>query len=264
MRLRETGMAVAIGALAFGAAACEQASIDCRTARGSFAATYTLKEGAGPCSELKGDRIGMQSYYPELEGTGKVDLSWSTLAIRTASIGRLDDEVKRRGVTLSEPLYSLGEFASMTPDSSGQCSVPSLSPTDVSVPAIPPEEDPLDPENPEPGVPATGITYTWSDVRLVVTPTVPGTRMTAELTYTENGCAAKYSVAAVWPAVRCEKLTVDESGKVVGMRQPEEKLCDSEPDPEPPYNRPTGSRINPDFKVHCDPDLFLCVLDAEP
>ena len=37
------------------------------------------------------------------------------------------------------------------------------------------------------------------------------------------------------------------------------------PNPDPIGGRASGSGINPDFPVKCDPDLLLCVLDtADP
>jgi hypothetical protein len=43
---------------------------------------------------------------------------------------------------------------------------------------------------------------------------------------------------------------------------PEPKLCDSEPDPEPEYQLASGSGIAPDLQVACDPDLLKCVLNS--
>jgi hypothetical protein len=115
-------------------------------------------------------------------------------------------------------------------------------------------------------------------------------------------CSATYKVTMVWPAVGCEKLeflkaahppdegdpendcdddpgipcnpsdrstcvtcdpATDEDCEAVPTGEPENKLCDDEPDPEPQYAIPFGSGISPDLKVKCDPDLLLCVLDSE-
>lgn len=78
------------------------------------------------------------------------------------------------------------------------------------------------------------INYQFDKVRVYSNPGAPGTQMTGELTYTNNGCTAHYVMRAIWPATQ----------------------CDPDLDPSDPENGPSacgeGSGINPDFAVTCD------------
>ncbi|WP_147468225.1 MULTISPECIES: hypothetical protein [Corallococcus] len=84
------------------------------------------------------------------------------------------------------------------------------------------------------------INYQFGKVRVYSNPGAPGTQMTGELTYTNNGCTAKYVMRAIWPAVG----------------------CDPSLDPNDPANAPStcgaGSGMNPDFAVTCDPETEAC------
>ncbi|RYZ37503.1 MAG: hypothetical protein EOO71_27760 [Myxococcaceae bacterium] len=92
------------------------------------------------------------------------------------------------------------------------------------------------------GANAQAITYQFANVKVYSNPGAPGTQMSGELTYTNNGCVSHYVMRAMWPSTG----------------------CDPEADPADPTNGPVacgeGSGINPDFKVQCDPDLGACVL----
>lgn len=84
------------------------------------------------------------------------------------------------------------------------------------------------------------ITYQFSKVRVYSNPGAPGTQMTGELTYTNNGCTAHYVMRAIWPAT----------------------VCDPTLDPNDAANGPlacgAGSGINPDFDVTCDAETEYC------
>lgn len=82
---------------------------------------------------------------------------------------------------------------------------------------------------------------TFSDVKVVTTPQVPGTALTAKLTQTEGACVARYDVLAFYPAVAC---TSD---------------ADCDPNPDLDAGRPFGSGIPPDFAPRCDTRLRHCV-----
>ncbi len=88
-----------------------------------------------------------------------------------------------------------------------------------------------------------------------------GTQFSGHLRYTEDSCSAEYNVAGVWPSVFCgvDKEVDDGMGGTKTVTVPEASLCC--PSADPLGGRITGSGINPDFPMKCDPDLLLCVLD---
>jgi len=72
--------------------------------------------------------------------------------------------------------------------------------------------------------------YEFTNVQVYSAPSAPGTQMGGELTYTVDGCTAKYTFRAIWPFVGCNPAAADACG--------------------------AGSGLNPDFKVVCDPDAL--------
>ncbi|XXY50367.1 hypothetical protein WME91_04380 [Sorangium sp. So ce269] len=118
----------------------------------------------------------------------------------------------------------------------------------------------------------TSMKYEWSNMEVYVTAANLGNQFQADLTYSDDTCTAKYRVLGLWPQVHCEKLVEEEVLNpetdemelvVVGTDKPEDKLCDNTPDPEAPYYLPVASGIAADLKVKCDPELLVCVLDAD-
>jgi hypothetical protein len=226
-------------------AACTQPRKDCTTGAGPapFAAKYTLKAdskvGTGDCDTLKGEAIGLEKYNPaRADNPEKEDFSRAKLAIQSATLGVLAAAAEAAHVPdKAHQPFSLGDFASATPDDNNVCRVSTLSPAEQSIPEIPPD-------------PATSVKYEWSRVRIFVTASAPGTQMAADLRFTKDGCSASYSVLGVWPAVDCG--VYDDTGMPTGT---DPTLC-----------APPDSGINPDFKanIDCDKDLMLCVLKAAP
>ncbi|WP_437496417.1 hypothetical protein [Sorangium sp. So ce1099] len=118
----------------------------------------------------------------------------------------------------------------------------------------------------------TSMKYEWSNMEVYVTAANLGNQFQADLSYSDDTCTAKYRVIGLWPQVHCEKLVEEEvlnpeteemELTVVGTGEPEDKLCDNIPDPEAPYYLPVASGIAADLKVKCDPELLVCVLDAD-
>jgi hypothetical protein len=228
---------------------CEQPKINCTTGNGGFAVKYTLKPGSkqgdGACDTLKGEIVDLTKFTPSQAGDReRQDLTKAQLAVRSTQLGAL---AKREDVEdpVNKP-HSLGDFVSVDPDDSDVCHVPELSVAEQDLPAAGME-------------PAINMKYAWSNLRIHVTSAYPGTQFVGDLTYTENGCSASYSVVGLWPAVSC--AVTDEEGNMTGT---DPNQCDPEADPE--ASRPTGSGINPDFKdrIGCDADLGLCVLTSLP
>lgn len=269
MKIRILGVLAGLGALMTWATACEQPAIDCRASRGGFAATYKLKEGSGACSEKTAEIIGLQSYYPKATDGDRVDLSRSTLAIRTETLGSLTGTAAELGVEdPDKKVTSVGNFESTDPDENGICSATGMAASELNLPEIPP-----DPKNPmDMGTPAKSIKYEWRNVRLFVTAAAPGNRMTAELTYTEDGCTATYDVVGMWPAQNCaEETAFDENGDATANR-PNDRLCDNIVDVD--LGETSAAPINPDFPVKCvggfgvagkhNLPRYYCVLSEPP
>lgn len=244
---------VLLPALLLALPACAQPRVDCTAGHGGFAARYTLKagskQGEGDCDRKRGEIIGLEKYNPATSaGAETQDLTRAVLAIQTATLGDLANAIEGAGLAVDRgAIVSRGDFASTTPDAQDVCAVSSLSPAALAAPEIGMER-------------ATTVGYAWSNVRLGVTSAYAGTRMVADLRFSQDGCAAEYSVLGLWPAVSCEAL--DAEGNGLGV--PDAALCD--PDANPAAGRPTGSGINPDFRdvIACDPELLLCVLTEVP
>lgn len=248
--------AFAIGSAVLAAYGCDQSKPKCSTGHGDFAAKYTLVDGpAKPCGDLKGDVLGVQTYNAEGENS-KPNLNVATVAIGTASLGSLVDNAALASLSDPNPdhhAYALGQFAESEPNGDF-CTVPSLAAAVQELPAVKKDADLGTSDQP-----ATKQTYQWSNVKVYVTALAYGTQLSADLTTTIDGTTCSYKVLAMYPNVDCHKLGAD--GNPVDPPEPDDALCAAAADPE--HNRPTGSGINPDFPVACDPDLFQCFLTKD-
>lgn len=241
-----------VGLFSITTVACQQPQPYCSTGHGDFAAVYTLKSGdaQSACGQLKGEVLGLQTYYATggLNGTPK--FSESSMAIRPALLGELID----RGLNSSDPPIvdpaaepnALGDFATSLPDDDDFCVAPKFSVSQVTLPELPLiPGDPDDPETPDedestpdtPPQPATSIKYEWSNARVLVSANYQGTQFSADLKFTQDGCTAEYEVVGVYPLAGC--ATDDE--------------CQDT----------TVTGISPDFDLKCHPDLGFCVLNGD-
>ena len=242
------------------AAGCSQPPVECTVGRYyPYAAKYKLTagEGAGECAELVGDVIGMSAYNPANEDGSAPDLSKGSFAMRTGFVGGLVATADEWGVVDEndehDP-FALGIWKSVFPDND-LCTPKGDDVSDViqDLPEVPADEgDPEDPDDDFDGQAATTLREEWSEVKFYVTAAAPGTQMSAHYKLTQDTCEAEYDVLAVYAAAYCE----DANG------EPDDDYC--KPDPNPEKGIAYGSGINPDFPVKCDPDLLLCVLDAQP
>jgi hypothetical protein len=249
---------------------------------------------------MTSDWIGMETYHPAIDvGDEKQpDFSKGTLAIQSDTLGNTPGYLSEEHVDPStdNKLYSIGDWTSQAPDADGFCSVPTFSSQAVQklakVDALPPVDDDMDgiPDDPmdmgTPCVPGVDIMYEWKNLQVYVTAAAQGTQFTADLTYTQvdhtvddpafgmcnaaadQTCAVSYKVRGMWPEVFCgvEKEIPDpmDPTMMITVMEPDDEFCCPDANPDPAKGRPTGSGINPDFPTKCDPDLLLCVLDAEP
>ncbi|MDY7231567.1 hypothetical protein [Hyalangium rubrum] len=240
--LMELGMGVVAVALMSSGCNTQDPERQCSVARassdgslGSFAATYTLKEGQDPeavCAQLESGAVGLQKYF------NRDPNAPDSVAIRTERMNELLELYSsRQDPDSSHEPYALGSLASELPGADNFCTVPELAPARLEVPASGAD-------------PAQSFAYEWSNLRIYNTPEIPGTQFVADLRYTENGCTAEYQVKGIWPVVGC----------ATGSR-PNDDLCDPYPNPE--QGRLRGSGINPLFPVKCDPVALICVLTGD-
>lgn len=253
--LRTPCSMVALVTLALG---CSQPPAECNVGRAyPYAARYklTVGEGSGPCAELPGDVIGMAAYNPVTE-SGRPDLSSGSFAMRTGTVGGLVAHAEAAGIVddaEGHAPFALGIWKSVFPDNDLCVPKPGMQDAVQELPEVPGDEgDPLDPDDDVPAQPATALREEWTDVEFYTTASAPGTQMRGHYKLTQDACVAEYDVLAVYAAAYC--------GGADG--EPDNDLCS--PDPIPEKGIVFGSGINPDFPVVCDPDLLLCVLDAEP
>lgn len=146
------------------------------------------------------EMLGVYRYIDLQNGTAKLALRPQTLA----SAGAKDETTDQSAQT------ALGDLANDR-DAEDFCNAPSFPAARVNVAS-----------------PANEIVYQYANVRVYSAPSAPGTQMTGELTYTNNGCTSKYVMNAIWPAVG----------------------CDPESD-SPAENCGPGSGLNPDFAATC-------------
>jgi len=260
-----------LGAVALASAgsivACSQAAVQCTVGHAGatvnlpnglvngYSAKYTVKGTAAACVE-EGDIVGFESYHPPGGGDDGLQPDFSKPTIMALQASSLENLVraKKKKAAIDENVdhksYSVGPFSTVEPDTSAICVVPTLVPAQKDIPKV----DAVagmgggDPGKPE--EPATSLKYEWTNIKMYVTAAVPGTQFTADLHYTKDACVVDYQVIGSWPAVPCG----DADDK------PSDALCCPEADPN--GGRPTGSGINPDFPMKCDPGLLRCVLDT--
>ena len=251
----------------------------CTVAHGNFAATYTLVSGDGECAQLKGELLGVQAYNAQTSKTDKrPDFDRVSIGIQPISItGVLQSAVMPNP---DDNPFALGDFDSAEPRSDGFCTAPKLSVARLRHPEIPEQSDMC---TMTPAVPALDVTYKFSDVRVYTTARALGTQLSAKLTYTQNGCTAKYDVRALYPAVSCgmPPSAPSDAGTPPMMSSDEDAGAGADEDAGcPPSSPPSGpmlahsdecsakvdptSGLSPDYAIRCDPELQLCVLKHDP
>jgi len=264
MKTRILGIAIGLGAIWAWSPGCTQPAPECTVGTAS-AYPYIAKfiPQGDDCAAIPGDFVGMQVYNPA--GGTVPDMTIKQVALQTFTAGvYLHDAIELGEGSVP---YSFGTFANIEPDGSNMCSVPELSPAHMVLPEIPGEAGGGGAGGgpPPPAQEAVDIEYRWSNLKLYVTPANLGNQAEADLTFVDglNDCTSNYHVVMLWPAIGCERLTVNEEGEAVGTGEPEPKLCDQNPDPEEPYALDSGSGISPNLQVVCDPVLLTCVLQGD-
>lgn len=290
MKIKTLGWLLGVTALASSASivACSQAPVQCRIGAAGSGIAYAVKYypvgTPGAACAAPGDEIGFDTYHPKgpgEEGLQQPDFTVpSIVAFQNSSMGSLiadrsdqgsedpvgkGDQNEETGAHIppQHPAYVLGKFSTVEPVDEF-CSIADPKPAEQVFPKV--EAVPPDPNDPDdmgsPEVPAMSVKYEWSDVKVYVTPSAQGTQFSGHLKYTQDTCSAEYNVAGVWPSIFCgvDKEVDDGMGGKMTVTVPEASLCC--PNADPLGGRITGSGINPDFPMKCDPDLLLCVLDT--
>jgi hypothetical protein len=250
--------------LALSGASCSQPAIQCVVAHSPFFATYTLVDGTGSCATFKSDDIGMSTYLQPNATKTLADYTKRKIAIQSNTLGSYIQEregLGDLGPDKQDLPYGFGDYTA-DPDANNVCFTGNtdfqLAPAEIDLPEVPAMDDGMggmtDP------LPAVHLKQTWKNIKVYVTADVPGTQVVGDMVYEDliEGCSATYKFVALAPSVPCEGTGMD--GKPNGM--PEELLCS--PSADPSKGLITGSGINPDFKVHCDPVLLHCVLTDGP
>lgn len=277
---------IAAACVVLGACA-KQPRPKCTVARGNFAATYTLISGKGECAELKGEILGVNAYNAQASASDKTpDYDHASIGILPQSISDLLAAGATDSNAKHEP-HALGEFDSSEPDSDGFCTAPKLSVSRLQSAEVPEQSDAC---MATPALPAVDIEYVWSDVRVYTTAAALGTQFSATLSYSKDGCTARYHVRAVYPSLSCAGTApVPDGGQAEedggDSSSPMDAAIASASDEDaggeadaacPPAPAPTPAPVadatlcspdnglNPDLDVRCDPDLLLCVLKREP
>jgi hypothetical protein len=183
--------------------ACDQPAPKCNVAHGAFWAQYERVSGEGECAMLVGEELDVQSYYAQRSKDDKrPDYDKASIAIQpftiTAALGNAAGLAEPEAADVP---YAIGRFGTTAPRSDGFCVAPKLTTAQLHLADVPAHE--VDMCTSAPAAPAVDVSYAFSNVRVYFTPAAIGTQFTADLTYTQAGCVAKYKVAAVYPIVSC-------------------------------------------------------------
>lgn len=239
MRFLSSASALTVALVGLLGSSCAQREVPCSVGRSlPYAAKYKQVSLEGVCDDvpaaaLAGDQLGF-SAYNAVGKDGLPDTSKVSVAIRTSFLGGAVANADARGVrddAAGHAAAAVGPFDRDVPDADGLCTAPTLSPTTQSLPAL--DEDV---ENELEAQDAVNVSEQWTDVSVYVDAAALGTQMKGTYRVTQDGCTATYHVMAMYPAGECAE---DADCKNIDLG------------------------ISPDFAVVCDPDLSLCVLDAD-
>jgi hypothetical protein len=192
--------------------ACVQPELFCATATGPFAMRLALAPGSADCLGGAQTKVfHVQTFFAQ--GDGRPEFEKGSVVITDGDLYSEFEAKEAGGVLGPDPfateklLHAAGPFAGSDPDSNDRCTIPSLTGM-VTLPELP--EVPPDPANPDdmgtPGIPASTHAYTWTNAVVEISPSIQGTVLWGDLTYTANGCTATYSAKGVWPANHCEEV----------------------------------------------------------
>lgn len=249
MKIRIISTFVILGAMGLWAQACgtEQARPSCLIGHGSYAVKFVKKSASGPggCNDLDVSIIGVEKYNRPITGPrttlhpGTLGGAADNTQVGEQSIALLPDIIADDwgGNHIGGAPYTTevaqGKLTSPDPDASNFCTAPTL-----TVSKGVGSEDGVDPS------------YEFSNIKFYVTPAIPGTQFSGQLTFKADGCSADYDIVGVYPAIGCGGFD-DDTGEFV----PSVADCGG-----------VGVNYNPGFPVRCEESTWqgggLCVLGA--
>lgn len=290
-------------ALLLAAGGCDQPAPKCTAAHAPYAATYTLVSGDGDCAQLKGEILNVWAYNGAGKRNtidySKISLaiqpqSMSDLALSGREPSDPDTE--------DQP-YGFGAYQNDEPGGDDYCVVPTLSAANISLAEVPEVADmcPITPAEPAVEVRYEfSNVRVYTTAKAIGTKLFADLTYTKDgCTATYRVAAISPAVSCAVPPAEeppAEEPPAEEDASIEGdggepleldggeppvdegdagcpaeEEEPspepapevvlDEALCS--PNEDPAAGRATGSGINPDFKVRCDPDLTLCVLNEE-
>jgi hypothetical protein len=248
---------------------------------------------------LIGEELDVQSYYARRSSSDeRPDYDKVSIAIQPMTItGALANAAGLAEPDAQDVPYAIGRFTTTSPRADHFCVAPKLAAASLRLSAVPAHD--LDMCTSVPEAPAYDVRYEFSNVRVYYTPAAIGTQFAADLTYTADGCTAKYKVAAVTPMVSCGVPAPLEDAGIADATVADAEAADDDsgvaadggevadagevmdagevvdageacPAPEPPAGPPepddslcVNAGINPDFAVACDPVAMMCALKEE-
>jgi hypothetical protein len=121
----------------------------------------------------------------------------------------------------SDP-HNSNAVGKMTPSPGADdfCAVSDISEATVKVPA-----DSADPTSTTDAPPKLAISYKYESFSVYTRPDAPGTQAKGVVVFTQDGCSAKYNVAAMYPAVACAADA--DCGEGSGINEAFDVKCDT-------------------------------------
>ena len=268
---RSLGICLSVATtLALGSCTAVQPKPQCKAQTGEYAARYTVDKMSGACTDkiITGETLSVQYYSPKRDSASdrpKLAIVATRVAEATALGGEHGVDVKV-APDYSTPqggpsTGSLGPFSSVFPNDKDICVIKTMETSSAQVAAI--DKDSMaDP--PFEGADAVDLSYGWSNLNMLVTPTSNAVYFGADLELKDGDCTVNYKVTAISPVVGCEETmdTTDidpdtkmpvidpDTGKTkqVGTGKPNMDACTDD-----------SNGLNLDIDYTCDDKTFLCV-----
>jgi hypothetical protein len=265
--------------LAFGGCKAVQPKPQCKAQPADYAAKYTVVSKSDPmCAEMSGELLHLQYYRAtpgDAKGVPSMAIEPSSIADAIAPAQAFNDaldpddpmsDMKKIPIKVDRE-YSLAKFATVEPGDDDTCVASKFDEVSAltSVGAVPEDKEACPPADAVEAIDKP-ITYKWSNLKMIVTPTSNGVYFGATLVRTDGPCSVTYKVTAVNPAVGCGDATsipqeVDKMTMMCGDKKDPDtgKVVDAEADPF--SGKPVqsacdatiqGAGLNPELTYKCD------------
>jgi hypothetical protein len=272
---------VSLVLLTLGGCKAIQPKPQCKAQPADYMAKYETDHVAtDDCQNLTGELLHFQYYRPAPgDASGRPSVAIEPASVADAiSAGEGGGLMDGMGIMADEnaksdhAYFSLGKYTTVEPDDNDICSAPKLNVTNIHVDMIP--ADPMMPMSMP--IDAVDLTYTWSNLKMLVRPDSNGVYFSADLVRKEGMCEVKYKVTGVNGAPADGSTSVaycgdaqvpvlDDMGNPVKddkgnaetmpdttMGMPDDTKCDR-------TKNKNGLPHNLTFK--CDKDTLMCFVD---